>query len=91
MGNCSKEGVVYTIACKECSEVGIVTEYYGETSRSEYLRGKEHSKALRDKGPKYPMAKHQQECHPTKEMTLVMMIVKTQKAPPETDSGSIPD
>ena len=43
-GPCNRESVTYEIKCTGCNNV-----YVGETSRSAYTRGKEHSKSLSNK------------------------------------------
>ena len=39
--NCDKEGVVYSLQCKECPTEDTAV-YFGETSSTGYVRGREH-------------------------------------------------
>jgi len=47
-GNCNKEGAVYQGDCKTCAEKGVKSIYIGETSRSTYVRGQQHLKAMQN-------------------------------------------
>ena len=44
--DCNIEGIVYQGICRKCKENGISSVYIGETSRSMYVRGKEHLNAI---------------------------------------------
>ena len=57
-GPCSRESVTYEIKCAGCNNV-----YVGETSRSAYTRGKEHSKSLSNKEERSALWKHCREKH----------------------------
>lgn len=38
-GECFQENIVYSSSCIGCLEVGIISKYHGEISRTSYLRG----------------------------------------------------
>ena len=57
-GPCNRESVTYEIKCIGCNNV-----YVGETSRSAYTRGKEHSKSLGNKEERSALWKHCREKH----------------------------
>ena len=57
-GPCNRESVAYEIKCTGCNNV-----YVGETSRSAYTRGKEHSKSLSNKEERSALWKHCREKH----------------------------
>ena len=41
-GKCSKRNILYKTTCLACKEKGKDTNYYGESARTAYERGKEH-------------------------------------------------
>ena len=47
-GNCDRESVVYKGTCLTCRDEGKNSVYIGETSRSGYVRGKQHLEAIRE-------------------------------------------
>ena len=47
-GNCDRESVVYRGQCVTCRNMGRESLYVGESSRSGYVRGKQHMDAIRD-------------------------------------------
>ena len=61
---CGKEGVVYSMVCRSCSNV-----YIGETASTSYIRGKEHVyqyKLWRERkvgGQNSVMGRHSEKCH----------------------------
>ena len=57
-GQCRKTGVTYAITCKICNTI-----YHGETSRSAYSRGKEHSLALDREEKDSVLYRHMSERH----------------------------
>ncbi|XP_022810130.1 uncharacterized protein LOC111347144, partial [Stylophora pistillata] len=57
-GPCDRESVTYEIKCIQCNSV-----YVGETARSAYTRGKEHTKSLNNKEERSALWKH---CAPDK-------------------------
>ena len=46
-GNCSRDGVTYSLVCEECGE--NVVEYTGDTGRNGFTRGTEHLEYLATK------------------------------------------
>ena len=62
-GQCRKSNVVYKTTCLLCKEKGRTMEYWGESSRSGYLRGKEHRQDLNLLNPTGHMVKHMASEH----------------------------
>ena len=46
-GRCDRENVVYQGHCLACRDIGRKSVYVGESSRSGYVRGKQHIEAIR--------------------------------------------
>ena len=63
-GDCNREGVVYMGQCEVCRNQGIVSKYIGETSRSLFVRGKQHKAAIRQNNVNNAFRKHINEYHP---------------------------
>ena len=80
-GNCQQEGVVYRISCQECSKRMIRSEYTGETSRTGYLRGREHLDGLDKKKEDNPLWKHCAVVHNGEKVSFKMKIVRSHKTP----------
>ena len=84
-GNCNKEGIVYQAKCKKCAEEGRESIYVGETSRSIYVRGKQHLAAVRSAcdNPSNGLAKHILEHHQTQmeEVEFEFKILYSNKKP----------
>ena len=78
---CSQEGVCYMISCDQCKAAGVVTRYYGESSRTPYLRGKEHLKGQAKKLEENPLAKHDALHHQDTACSYSMRILRHHKAP----------
>ena len=57
-GPCDRQSVTYDVKCAECNDI-----YIGETSRSEYTRGKEHMTSLAKKEERSALWKHYKEKH----------------------------
>lgn len=57
-GRCRKTNLVYKTTCNTCTSLGSRCEYWGETSRSSYLRGPEHLKYFTNKTEQSNMFKH---------------------------------
>ena len=57
-GPCNRESVTYEIKCTGCNNV-----YVGETSRSAYTRGREHSKSLGNEEERLALWKQCREKH----------------------------
>ena len=84
-GDCNKESVVYKGSCLKCKETGKECIYIGETSRSGYVRGKQHLEAIKNhqKHRSNAFAKHIEERHEGRETKFSMSIVKYLRTPLE--------
>ena len=80
-GNCQQENIVYRITCLECERRQVKAEYTGETSRTAYLRGREHVEGLRNNNPKNALWKHCSQDHGGKEADFKMKILRSHKTP----------
>ncbi len=84
-GDCNVEGIVYKVQCLKCKEQNIDSVYIGESSRSGYVRGKQHLEAART--PKThesnAIARHIIEYHESKNdyTTFKMDIINTFNRP----------
>ena len=58
------QGVVYQITCRLCKEDSKVTHYYGESARTGFDRGLEHSAALKNWDMESPLVEHLVKEHP---------------------------
>ena len=63
VGQCSRESVTYRLICLDCESQGVKATYVGETGRSAFLRGKEHTRGARLRDPKNPMVRHSEDQH----------------------------
>ena len=63
VGRCRTTNIVYKTTCRRCEEKGVNTEYWGESARSGYQRGSEHSTDLRDGRESSHMARHLAMAH----------------------------
>ena len=79
--NCQQENVVYCISCQECTKNGKKAEYTGETSRTGYLRGKEHLEGLKEEKEDNPLWKHCEIEHSGEKVGFRMKIVKGHRSP----------
>ena len=82
-GGCKKVGVVYRIECKKCKEKGILAEYWGETARTAYERGKEHLAGMKGKVEANSLWKHSIIHHEGElaEEDLKMGVVEQHRSP----------
>ena len=64
VGKCRKSNVVYHITCRLCEGKGEKVQYWGESSRSGYLRGREHRQDLENKEEGSHMLRHLETKHP---------------------------
>ena len=55
---------MYSMTCLLCKDVGTTTKYVGETSRSAYVRCREHWALLRRRSQRSVLHKHQEDHHP---------------------------
>ena len=60
---CTSEGNNYILECITCRKEDVRRAYLGETSRSPYQRGKEHSKKIREGNAAHPMVINSVEEH----------------------------
>ena len=79
-GNCQKENVVYRVTCQECAIRQVKAEYTGETSRTAYLRGREHWDGLEKEQEKNALWKHCVEEHGGNKVTFSMKVLRSHKA-----------
>ena len=68
-GSCRGTGVTYELVCQACK-----SKYVGETSRSAYIRGREHFHALKWREESSVMWKHCCERHERNEVSFVMNV-----------------
>ncbi len=83
-GDCDREGVVYLDQCTLCKDRGLDSSYIGESSRSLYVRGKQHRTAIRTGQNHNAFTKHFQEFHrdqQTCENNLKFKIVRSYNRP----------
>ena len=80
-GNCQQENVVYSISCLECRRNNIKAEYTGESSRTAYLRGKEHIEGLENEKEKNALWKHCCQEHGMKKVDFSMKVLRGHKTP----------
>ena len=64
IGKCRKSNIVYHITCMLCQSKGEKVQYWGESSRSGYLRGREHRQDLENKEEGSHMLRHLEIKHP---------------------------
>ena len=62
----TRSGALYHGTCLICSQQGITSEYWGETSRSGYTRTLEHAEDICSKQDKNAFHKHLTIYHPEK-------------------------
>ena len=62
-GGCKQASIGYTLSCDSCSENDIEATYHGETSKSAFERGNQHSKGLLKKSEDNPIWKHAELHH----------------------------
>ena len=80
-GNCQRENVVYRITCQECGMRQVKAEYTGETSRTAYLRGREHWEGLESQKEKNALWKHCVEKHGGTKVNFSMKVLRSHKTP----------
>ena len=76
--SCKKRNLVYETSCILCSQEGKVVRYLGETARSAYERGREHSKAYTNLALDSQMLKHKILYHreEEKEVKFTMKVLE---------------
>ena len=55
---CTMEGINYVLECGTCRDKGIKRQYWGESSRSAYQRGREHGRDISQGKLAHPMVLH---------------------------------
>ena len=77
-GQCSKRNILYKTTCLACKEKGKDVNYYGESARTAYERGKEHHNDYQALSDDSHMAKHHVIEHPDKEgkLKFAMKVLK---------------
>ena len=74
-GDCRWRSVCYKTTCLACLEKGRKVEYYGESSRTAFERGKEHQADFLSKSDDSHMYKHVSNDHGEKEQVKFSMKV----------------
>ena len=85
-GDCNREGIVYRGQCMSCKNDGKTSVYIGESSRSGYVRGRQHAAAIREpeRNKSNAFAKHLREHHDgERDVKFEMDIVGSYKRPIE--------
>ena len=84
-GRCNRENIVYQGHCLACRDIGKKSIYIGESSRSGYVRGKQHIEAIREpvKHQTNAFARHIMDKHNGNETRFEMSIVKYNRTPLE--------
>ena len=84
-GQCNRENVVYKGQCLECKDLGKESVYIEETSRSGYVRGKQHLEAIQDhmKHPNNAFSKHIKDNHESRIPKFQMNVIKYYQTPLE--------
>ena len=84
-GKCNKENIVYKGHCLTCEDLGKNKVYVGESSRSRYVRGKQHLEAIKDhhKHQSNAFGKHIKEKHDGRETKFRMNVLKYHRTPLE--------
>ena len=73
---CTGEGIGYYLECWTCRLQGKEIKYVGESSRSAFQRGKEHSKEIGEARKTHPMTQHFQEKHQGQQQEVLMRTVR---------------
>ena len=76
-GGCNRENVVYEGCCSTCKDKGNDSVYIGESSRSGYVRGRQHLETIRDhrRNQYNAYAKHIREEHEGREAKFRLDII----------------
>lgn len=65
----------------ECRGQGVKRWYYGESSRTAYQRGNEHSREIREGVATHPLVMHFREEHSGQEQEVLMKILSNHMTP----------
>ena len=81
-GDCDVEGVVYRGKCIACEENNVTSTYIGETSRSAYVRGRQHMAAIHNASNcmHNAFARHMIEYHPHQDPKFRIDIIGKYKS-----------
>ena len=80
-GNCQAESSTYSVSCQECKGRGVDSRYFGETSRTPYLRGQEHLAGLRRGEEDNALWKHCCEHHQGERVKFSMKVGRKHRTP----------
>ena len=80
-GNCQQESVVYVITCMECEKNNVRAEYTGETSRTAFLRGREHIDGLEKENEDNALWKHCHQKHDKNKVNFRMKVLRGHRSP----------
>ena len=80
-GLCRVEGITYSIVCLGCLEVGILSEYSGESSRDMFQRGAEHQSGLANEDPENALWKHCASMHSGAKQEFQMRLMARHNTP----------
>ena len=80
-GNCQQEGVVYRLTCLECGLNQVKSEYTAETSRTAFLRGREHQEGLDKRNVDNVLWKHCATVHGGQVVQFKMKVIKSHRTP----------
>ena len=69
------------ITCRECQLAQVRADYTGETSRTAYLRGKEHIEGLNNKNPENALWKHCVQHHGEQTVEFSMKVLRSHRSP----------
>ena len=80
---CKQRNIVYKTSCLECKTRGMERNYFGESARTSFERGKEHVKDYLDEAEDSHMMKHHVTEHPNikNPLDFSMKVIKTHKTP----------
>ena len=84
-GDCNAEGIVYMGTCTLCAEQNVKCTYIGESSRSCYVRGRQHMMAISnpERNRNNAFARHTLEYHPQETPQFTMEVISKFKTPLE--------
>ena len=72
---------MYQISCQECGGRSKKSEYTGETSRTAYLRGREHLEGLAEEKEDNPLWKHCLSDHGGEKVGFRMKVLRGHRSP----------
>ena len=75
------EGCNYVVECLTCRREGRKRRYYGETSRSPYQRGNEHSRDITEGVATHPLVAQFREDHEGNPQEILMRVLSRHITP----------